>query len=123
MDSTLKVEVTHLPGIAIVTLAGEARLQLRSLEVEITRLSAERVGAVILDMAGISLVSSLGMGLLVSLRNGLKRREGRLLAVGIQPLVLESFQRSHLDNIFELFDTLDAAVASANAGLPLTGHG
>ncbi len=114
MENTLKVEVTHRPGIAIVKLSGEARLQMRPLEIEFTRLSAEHLSAVILDMADLSLVSSLGMGLMVSLRNSLKHRGGRLLAAAVQPLVLDSFVRARLETIFEVFDSVDAATASVS---------
>lgn len=113
MDSTLKVQVAHETGVAIVKIEGEARLQLRDLQVELDRLSAEHPPAVILDLAGLTMMSSLGMGLFVSLRNSLKRRGGRLLAAAMQPMVLDSFKRARLDGIFELFETLEAAKAAA----------
>jgi anti-sigma B factor antagonist/serine/threonine-protein kinase RsbW len=115
MDRLLKVEVIHEPGLAIVKLDGEARLDVSPLEIQLNRLAAAHPRAVILDMSGLSMISSLGMGLIVSLRNTLKRRNGRLLACAFQPLALESFQRAGLEGIFERFDTLPAARAAAAA--------
>ena len=115
MESVLNIEVTHQPRVAIVKLAGEARLQLKELEIELAKVSAEHPAAVILELSELSMMSSLGMGLFVSTRNGLRRRGCRLLAVGIQPMVLDSFQRARLDGIFETFDTMDAALASVPA--------
>ena len=112
MESNLKVTITHQPGIAIVTLEGEARLQLKELEMQMARVSAEHPAIVILEMSGLSMMSSLGMGLLVSVRAGLKRRGGRLLAAGTQPIVLDSFKRARLESIFEVFETFEAALAS-----------
>lgn len=113
MESTLKVRVTHQPGIAVVKLEGEARLQLKELEIELARVSAEHPAVVILEMSGLQMMSSLGMGLLVSVRAGLKRRGGRLLAAGTQPIVLDSFKRARLESIFEVYETLEAALAAS----------
>ena len=79
------------------------------------RASAAHPNVAILDLAGLTFVSSLAMGSIVSFRKGLIRRGGRLLACNVQPLVLDCIKRARLNELFEVFDSLEAALATTQA--------
>src|SRR5437763_1940196 len=110
MDELLKVDVQSQPGMAIATIEGEARLLVKSLETACLKLAAGHPKVVVLDMTNLTIISSLGMGLIVSLRNTLKRHGVRLFAVGVRPPVLDSFRRAKLEGVFEVAESIEAAV-------------
>ena len=113
MNAPPEIAVIQEPDLAIVKISGEMSLKVATVDHEFTRLQATRPKAVILDLSGLTFCSSLGMGLFVHLHNTLKRFNGRLFAFGIPPRVLDSFRRSRLDSLFEIRDSLEAALFSA----------
>jgi anti-anti-sigma factor len=113
MDTRLRIQVRHEEGMSIATIGGEARFEIEALEIELGRLAELHPAVVILDMTDLVVLSSLGMGLIVSLRNALKNHGGRLLACGVRPGVMDAFQRARLEKIFEVYETLEEAMASA----------
>ena len=112
MDTRLKIQVRHEEGVSIATIAGEARFEIELLEIELGRLAEAHPAVVILDMTELVVLSSLGMGLIVSLRNALKNHGGRLLACGVRREVLDAFKRARLEKIFEVYGTVEEAIRS-----------
>jgi anti-anti-sigma regulatory factor len=67
---------------------------------------------VTLDLSGLTSISSLAMGVLVSYRRGVVRAGGRVvLAEGLQPAVREALARAEL---FDLFENANAAQPTAS---------
>src|SRR5207302_1874342 len=112
MAPHLTVQVTHQPGLAIAKIDGEARFELEPLEIELEKLSAKHPPLVILDLSDLTVISSLGIGIVVSLRNALREHGGRLLVCGVKPQVLDAFKGAKLASIFEIHDTLESALRS-----------
>ena len=65
---------------------------------------------VVLDMSKVAFVPSLSIGALVTLLTELKKADQRLLLVGLQSPVREVLAITHLDRIFDIHDTVDAAL-------------
>jgi len=97
--------MTVTPHATTVKLRGEARLLVDSLERDLGRAMLGKPKLVILDLSELSFCSSLGMGIMVSFRRGLVHHGGRVVFCALQPLVLESFQRARLHDIFEICDS------------------
>jgi len=87
----------------------------RALQEHFDRVANERTGAVLLDLSGMEHLDSTAVGVLVG---GLKRFEGqgrRFFLVSPRERVASVFRITHLDSIFRVFPTLDAALEAAEA--------
>ena len=100
----------------IVRVTGTLSLgdKTRALQEEFERIATEGAGALVLDLSGLEHLDSTAVGVLVG---GLKRFESqgrRFYLVNPRERVLSVFRITHLDSIFRVFGTVDAALASAN---------
>jgi anti-anti-sigma factor len=86
----------------IVRLTGEAGIrQVDELNAALLGLSAYRPTSVLLDLSGLSFLSSLAMGVLVSFRRGIVRAGGQVrLAPAPQEPVREALDRAGLLALF-----------------------
>jgi anti-anti-sigma factor len=111
----LIIQVEESAQAVIVHVRGEVRLDTKPMDAEFTRVIARHPKAVVLELSGLSFISSLGMGSMVSLRNGVRRGGGKLLACGTLPIVMDSFKRARLNEIFNATcETLEEALAAAS---------
>ncbi|HKB38358.1 MAG TPA: STAS domain-containing protein, partial [Gemmataceae bacterium] len=81
----IEVAVTEAPGEVVVRVAGKGCVgQADALAAGLLGLSARRPALVTLDLSGLSFISSLAMGTLVSFHRGVVRAGGRVrLAAGL----------------------------------------
>jgi anti-sigma B factor antagonist len=87
----------------------------RALQEHFDRVANERSGAVLLELSGMEHLDSTAVGVLVG---GLKRFESqgrRFYLVNPRERVASVFRITHLDSIFRVFPTLQAALDSAEA--------
>jgi anti-anti-sigma factor len=111
--ATLQIELIETSQGVVARLYGDAgMLATDSLQMSLASLSARRPALVVFDMAQLAFVASLFMGALVSFRRGLVRHGGRVKLAASQPCVLEAFQRSRLDELFEFVESVDQALVS-----------
>jgi anti-sigma B factor antagonist len=113
MVSGVAAEVTDLPGAVVLRITGEMRLDVSAVERQLIRLSAGRPGVVVLDLSGLSLISSLGIGLLNHFRRGLAAYGGVCKIAAAQPAVFTALKLCNLDKLFEFHPTVDSAIATA----------
>ena len=106
-----EIEVLDLPAGKVARIRGEMRLRLEPIERQLNRLAAGRPSLVVLDLSGVTLMSSLAMGLLVAFRRGVVGHGGRVRIAGATPLVHDSLNRVRLGELFEFFPSVDAAMA------------
>jgi len=86
----------------------------RAIQDRFEMLSNDRTGAVILDLSGLEHLDSTAIGVFVG---GLKRFEAqgrRFYLVNPRDRVAAVFRITHLDSVFRVFPTIDAALAVAN---------
>jgi anti-anti-sigma factor len=98
------VGVTEVPGEVIVRVAGKGCVgQADALAAGLLGLSARRPARVTLDLSGLSCLSCLTLGVLVTFRRGVVRAGGRVrLAASLQEPVRGALERAGL---FALFDS------------------
>ena len=79
------------------------------------KITPRRPKYTVIDMAGVTFISSLAMGMLVSFQRGLARHEGRVVLAAVSELVLDVLKRANLDEVFSIYNSVDDAVANAPA--------
>ena len=119
--ATLEIQVSDLPGDArgpqgsssvLISVKGEAIVELEPMVTTLQTVSDRCPQRVVLDLHELSFISSLAMGVMLAFRRAILANGGKLKVAAMQKLVLDSFKRARLDKVFEIVDTLDAAVAS-----------
>jgi len=106
----LTCEAEETPSCHLIRLVGEADgNEIPSLERAFTRALAARPDAVVVDLSGMTFMSSLGIGSLVTLHKEITRNGGRLRCAGPQPLVAEAFRRVRLYDLLDIRDSLEDA--------------
>src|SRR5262249_28120870 len=78
------------------------------------RLVARRVPLVVVDLSGLTVLSSLAMGALVGFRRDLGRWGGRVKLAAIPPAIYESLEAARLHMLFEVCATVEEALAVAS---------
>ena len=115
MVAMLQIRHQERGGVRIVILQGEAGVaeahELAGLMIE---LAASRPRKLVLDLHRLTFISSLALGDMASLAGSLRRFECRLAIVSPTPVVRGAIRRVRLDQAYELFDSVDAAVEELN---------
>ncbi|MDT8357631.1 MAG: STAS domain-containing protein, partial [Methanomicrobiaceae archaeon] len=110
-------------GILVLSLEGRLDMQ-GALDFE--ELIREEVrgpdNAVVLDMSGVSYLSSAGIRAIVRLEKILKPRGGGLHIAGVQPYALSVLELTGFSNLLSLHSTPDEAVHAARSVLGPTGR-
>jgi anti-sigma B factor antagonist len=119
--ATLQVQVRHVPAksdddasspLVVVTIGGEAVVELEPLVSGLQSVAQSHPQRVVLDLSGLSFMSSLAMGVVLAFRRNVLAQGGSLKVAAVQKMVLDSFKRARLDKVFELTETLDGALAA-----------
>ena len=118
---SLDLQVTELDRGVLVKIVGDAGVtQVAKLEHELSMVMLRRPPLVVLDMAQLSFVSSLGMGALVSFRRSVTNKGGQVRLANVPPMIRDGFRRARLDLLFPMFDTVDAALDAPVVAAPAT---
>jgi anti-sigma B factor antagonist len=70
----------------------------------------EGVSTVIVDLSKVELLPSLGLGMLLQMSTKCKTRQQSLKLACVQPKVRQVFTITKLDRVFDLSDTVEAAM-------------
>ena len=79
------------------------------------KVSARHPKYTVVNMAGVTFISSLAMGALVSFKRGLARHDGQAVLADVSDLVLDVLKRANLNQVFTIYPSVDDAVANAPA--------
>ena len=119
--ATLRVQVRQVPAksdddtsapLVVVTISGEAVVELEPLVSGLQSVAESHPQRVVLDLSGLSFMSSLAMGVVLAFRRHVLAQNGSLKVAAVQKMVLDSFKRARLDKVFELTETLDGALTA-----------
>lgn len=108
----MEIVVTDLGGTARVTLQG--RLDTAGAEQIEPRFTAAVVPDgkhALVDLSGVSFMSSMGIRMLVSVARALRARNARMVIFGAQPMVRESLEHVGLGTIIPMADDEAAGAA------------
>ena len=109
----LIVDTNSHPSGLIVRIVGEAGIDnVSTLEGELLKISALRPPLVVFDLSGLDFIASLGMGALMSFRQGVVRNGGTVRVAAAQPAVLDAFKRACLNALFNTCNSVDEALKS-----------
>ncbi|HEY7111608.1 MAG TPA: STAS domain-containing protein [Thermoanaerobaculia bacterium] len=107
----MQLEHTDLEdGIRMIRLKGRMDLEgSESVDLKLTSLVAVRKGFVIVDLAEVEFLSSIGVSVIVRVARALSSREGRLVLLRPRPNVADVLTRTQIDQIIPVFGDLTAA--------------
>jgi anti-anti-sigma factor len=86
------------------------------LEQQFVRAIDSRPKLVVVDLAGVDVISSIAMGALLRAHQSLRREGGKLLLASVTPPVLSALRRARIDLVVGVRASVDAALAGAAAG-------
>ena len=66
---------------------------------------------IVLDLRGLDYISSVGLRVLMMAAQQVAAQDGRIAVAGATPAVKEVFEISRFDLVFDVFDSLEAALA------------
>jgi len=89
-----------------------------ALERGLMTVTVRRPALAVLELSGLSFISSLGMGAMVAFAKGIELAGGHVVTAGAKKPVRESMQRARLDIMMPLFETVEEAVVGAAATSP-----
>lgn len=98
-------------GAPVVSIMGEIdRATAPAFEQTLLDVAEDGTDELIVDLTGCSFLDSAGLRSLNSARGRLELSNGRLALVLSNPNVMRIFQITHVDELFEIYPSLDAAV-------------
>jgi len=77
--------------------------------------SAQAGGAIVLDLSGLEYVSSAGLRCFMLASRQAKAQRGRIFVAAMQPMVAEIFEISHFNLVFQVFGSVQEALAAVSA--------
>jgi anti-anti-sigma factor len=111
----MQLEHTDLEdGVRLIRLKGRLDLEgSEAVDLKLTSLAAVRKGSVIVDLAEVEFLSSIGVSVIVRVARALSSREGRLVLLGPRPNVADVLMRTQIDQIIPVFGDFAAARSAA----------
>ena len=98
-------------GTPVVSVMGEVDLAtVPALAQTLGGVADDRTGDVIVDLTGCRFLDSRGLGALITIRARLERSDRRLALVLANQSVLRIFEITQLDELFEIYPSLRAAL-------------
>lgn len=115
--SALVVEIISNPSATLITLTGAADVSgSPELERKLTMVSAQRPKVAILDLSGLTFISSLCMGSLIQFGHGLTKRGSRVAVAAAQPMVADALRRIRMESVLPMYPTVEDALATQPQG-------
>jgi anti-anti-sigma factor len=104
-ECKLAFHVERLPHLLLVAIRGEASFdQAEVISAQLLRVPLGGYSLVILDLAGLTFLSSLAMGALVAYRKDLSRRGVEVRLANVQAQVWLALETAGLGKLFERID-------------------
>ena len=115
-EAKIEFHVERRPHFLRVAIRGEASFdQAEVISAQLLRVPLEGASLVVLDLAGLTSISSLAMGALVEYRRGLGRRGVEVRLTSVPAQVWLALELAGLGKLFELIDLEEPTRPAANA--------
>jgi anti-anti-sigma factor len=85
------------------------------LDMELARRCTLRPALAVLDLSGLTFISSLGLGALISFQRTLKRHGGTVRLAALSTRLTDAFRKAQVHQFFEMHDTVEGALAGGGA--------
>jgi len=110
----LSIDLVNDPAGLMVVMRGEADIAgAEVMERQLMPVAAQKPRRVIIDLSGVTLISSIAMGVLVHLRHGVRQHGGEVVLAGAGGIVLSALKRAQLDRMFVLLPSAKDALRPA----------
>ncbi len=102
------------PDITVLELVGRIIMgnNSRDVELKLAQVLNDHKKKIILDLAGITMLDSTGVGILVLSQAKVKKEGGELRIAGAQGVVDEILKMTSVDKLMKVFPTVEAAAAN-----------
>lgn len=112
-DSPAVREITQHDSATVIRLSGEVDMS-RSPGVHqaLVEVLQGRPARLVIDLTEVSYMDSSGVGVLVDALRRMRTTSGKLALVAVAPRVLSVLQITKLDQFFEMYSTLQEALAT-----------
>ncbi|QDU70617.1 STAS domain-containing protein [Mucisphaera calidilacus] len=102
--------VEGVEDLTIVRLVGKLDIQgTNNINMKFHAKTAARQKPTVIDLEGVTFVSSIGIGMLVTCATSLKRKGCEVILAAAKPEIEEVFRASRLDAFFRIVDTVEEA--------------
>ena len=102
------------PGAAVIRLSGELDLYTcPEFKNELLQVIEDGTTLVVVDLTETTFIDSTALGVLIRGVERLKRNEGRLVVVCVDPNIVKIFEVTGLDRIFTVYGSREEALAQA----------
>ncbi|MCM2327657.1 MAG: STAS domain-containing protein [Lysobacter sp.] len=108
------METEVLPGdVQRISLDGRLDIEgSQAIDVRFSALTTTRKAHIVVDLAAVSFLASIGIRLLITAARGQKGRGGKLVMASAQPAVKKALVSAGIDQLVPLYDDLEAARAA-----------
>jgi anti-sigma B factor antagonist len=110
------VTMRAIDELSVVDVAGEVDVfSAPELAEQLTQLFDAGRQTVVVDLTSVTFLDSTGLGTLVAARNRAEEAGGRLPIIGNAERVLKLFRITGLDEVFEIYPSIEAAITATTA--------
>jgi len=111
----VEIDVEDRDGASLVTVTGQVTAaETNHLSAALEDLAAKKAGLIIVDLSGVNLITSEGLGVLIRARKDAAEYDGRLVLCGLAGNVLDVFKMTRLDKVFAMYESPSAALSAAS---------
>jgi anti-anti-sigma factor len=107
-------EVKMVDGVSIIRFQSSHILEAVTIDRIATRLKevvdAAPIARFVVDFDAVTYLSSSALGMMISLQRRVAQRKGQLKLAGIRDDVMEVFQITKLDTVFDIYNDVTSAV-------------
>jgi len=108
----LRIDVTHRDGWSVLAVGGEVDVATAPrLREQLIALVNDQRFLIVVDLTGVDFIDSTGLGVLIGALKRVRTQDGQLVLVCTERRILKVFEITGLDQVFQLVDSVDAAVA------------
>lgn len=110
----LKIETKIGPdNVQLITLNGKMNaITVAELKTQLKKNIEEDATRIVIDLEGVDFIDSSGLSSLISALKGCREKGGYLRLVHIQKQVRHVFELTMLDRVFEMYPSVEAALAT-----------
>lgn len=114
-NKPMNIELEEMDGVTVATLFGELDSRTAPIVQEKLLTLPEPNGKALLDMSGVSYISSAGLRALLMLYRQMAARDGRVALVGLTENIRDVMSVTGFLDFFNDYETLEAGLAALRA--------
>ena len=115
-EQTSRLQIRDSKGVSIVEFADRKILDevcIMEIQEELEKLvESKKGGNVLLSFKSVEHLSSAALGMLITLKNRIEGKSGKLKLSDINPQIFEVFKITRLNKMFDIYPNIDAARAA-----------